>query len=65
MTDSEKITNLRVALNDILERATDHPAFDIDCYKARNICDLVKIGGDTTDWTMVAIIAADALEETK
>lgn len=65
MTDQEKITNLRVALNDILERATDHPAFDIDAYKARDVSGLVKIGGDTTDWTMVAIIAADALEETK
>lgn len=65
MSNQEKINALRVALNDILERAIDHPAFDIDCYKARNVCDLVKIGGDTTDWTMVAILAADAIEETK
>jgi hypothetical protein len=49
------------ALQEILNEASDHPAFDRSAFESRDIDSLVKQGGDICDWTMIAIIAADAL----
>lgn len=50
------------ALEDVLDRATEHPCFDRDCFDRRDVDGLCDQGGDICDWTMIAIIADDALK---
>lgn len=52
---------LVLALKEIRTMAKDHFAFDEDLFKARDVNALANEGGDTCDWTMVAILADDAL----
>lgn len=49
------------ALTEIRKMAMEHPAFYEDAFKERNIDALVEEGGDVCDWTMIAILADDAL----
>ena len=49
------------ALTKIRKKAMEHPAFDEEAYKERNVDALADKGGDICDWTMIAIIADDAL----
>lgn len=51
------------ALQDILITCRDHPSFSEELFDARNIDELCKIGGDICDWTMLAIIADNALKD--
>lgn len=54
---------MRKALLQILEMVKDHPCFDAEAFECRDVDGLVKQGGDICAWTMVAIIADDALKE--
>lgn len=58
--DVQRITE---ALTEIRKMAQDHPAFFVDAFTERDIDALVKEGGDVCDWTMIAIIADDALNQ--
>lgn len=49
------------ALERIREMAMDHPCFELELFKSRNIDELSNVGGDICDWTMVAVISDDAL----
>ena len=49
------------ALTEIRKMAMEHPAFYEQAYKDQDIDALVEEGGDVCDWTMIAIIADDAL----
>ena len=53
---------LALGLCDILARAKTHPAFDAEAFESRDVDSLVKQGGDICDWTMIAILADDALQ---
>lgn len=55
------MTDQREALSEILKMAKEHPAFDEVAFDARDIKALCNVGGDVCDWTMIAIIADDAL----
>ena len=57
MNSSELVS----ALVEIRKMAMEHPCFDLDCFKRRDIDGLCDQGGDICDWTMVAIHADDAL----
>jgi len=59
----EKLEPLTAALLDIQCRAKEHPCFDADCFDRRDIDLLCEQGGDICDWTMIAILANDALKE--
>lgn len=50
------------SLERIREMAMEHACFDLELFESRNIDELVNVGGDVCDWTMIAIIASDALE---
>ncbi len=56
-----EIVKLRSALTEIGKMAKDHPAFYRAAFDDRDIDALVNEGGDTCDWTMIAILADDAL----
>lgn len=51
------------ALEEIHNMAIEHPCLDPEAFEKRDIKSLVKQGGDICDWTMIAIITADALIE--
>lgn len=51
------------ALEDILQRAKDHFCFDAERFQARDIQGLCDEGGEVCDWTMIAILADDALKD--
>jgi hypothetical protein len=53
---------MKKALEKIRKMAMDHFAFDKDLFDSRDIDELVMRGGDICDWTMIAIIADDALQ---
>lgn len=53
---------LREALKTIRDKAMDHSKFDREAFYAKDLEALAKIGGDTCDWTEIAIIADEALE---
>lgn len=67
----ETIRELREALDGICEQAQDHPAFLPACFDDRDFDTIEQVGGDSADWTLIAIMADDALcktakyEETK
>ena len=56
-----KASDLVRALEEIRRKAMDHPCFDSDCFERRDVDGLCEQGGDICDWTMVAILADDAL----
>lgn len=58
---SHSVRRLVSALEEIRTRAMDHPCFDVDCFQRRDIDALIDQGGDIFDWTIVAILADDAL----
>ena len=49
------------AMRAVRRMAMLHPCFDARLFEKRDIDELARIGGDICDWTMVAIIADDAL----
>ena len=51
------------ALDDILARALNHPMFDMELFDAQDLEALYHVGGDTCDWTMIAIIANNAIRD--
>jgi hypothetical protein len=57
----ERRKAMETALTEIRERAMDHPAFDKVSFDNRDIATIVSEGGDVCDWTMIAILASDAL----
>jgi hypothetical protein len=59
--DQPKTEVMAAALEEIRKMAMEHPCFDADCFKRRDIDGLCNQGGDICDWTMVAIHADDAL----
>ena len=63
MTTTKQINRLKIALMEIRSSAQEHPAFDLELYQFCDIDALRKIGGDVCDWTMIAIIANNALQE--
>lgn len=50
------------ALKTIRDKAMDHPRFDREAFYGRDLETIAQIGGDTCDWTEIAIIADEALE---
>ena len=56
---------LRNALIEIRKMAMEHPAFAEEAFRNRDIESLENEGGDIFDWTIVAIIADDALKGRK
>ena len=60
MADSQK---MRQALEEILDTVTEHPCFNPDIFESRDIDALIDIGGVELDYTRIAILAADALED--
>lgn len=60
--DESTNAKLTAALENIQQQAMDHPCFYVGAFERRDITELCKIGGDICDWTMIAIVAADALE---
>lgn len=56
---------MKVALQEILYRATGHPAFDKELFDSRDMDALTAEGGDVFDWTVIAILADDALKGKK
>lgn len=56
---------MKEALESILKTAMEHPCFDREAFDNRDFDSLEQQGGDICDWTMIAITAADALEEKK
>ena len=54
--------DLIAALTKIRTMAMDHPCFDQEKFEHRDLEGLAEEGGDICDWTMLAIIAADALK---
>ncbi len=54
--------NLLAALTHIRSIAMDHPCFDQEKFEQRDLEGLAEEGGDICDWTMLAIIADDALK---
>jgi hypothetical protein len=54
-------TGMRKALQEILDMAINHPAFDGELFQLQDLQTLADVGGDVYDWTMVAIIAQNAL----
>ena len=50
------------ALERILEIAQEHPAFDQELFEKRDMEAICEVGGQVADWTIIAIIAADALK---
>ena len=54
---------LEEALREIRRIATEHFRFDPDCFERRDMKGLVEQGGDVCDWTTIAILADDALDE--
>lgn len=64
MTEHEQNTLLLQALEDIRDRAMDHPLFDEVAFQHCDVESLAKQGGDICDWTMIAILAQDALNHT-
>lgn len=62
MTTEPNLPDLIAALTEIRRRAMDHPCFAVDCFERRDIAGLCELGGDICDWTMVAIVADDALK---
>ncbi len=61
MQSGSSLEPLVSALNEIRKMAMEHPCFDADCFERRDIDGLCDQGGDICDWTMVAILADDAL----
>jgi len=55
-------TTLRDIIENIYERATEHPACDFDLLESQDIRAICDVGGDICDWTMVAIDALAALD---
>ena len=49
------------ALTEIRKMAMEHPAFYKEAFDSRDIDALCDEGGDVCDWTMIAILADDAL----
>lgn len=64
MSDNESSQQLVGALEEIRRMAMEHPCFDADCFKRRDIEGLCDQGGDICDWTMIAIHADDGLRST-
>jgi len=60
-----KLKDLMEALQIILNRAKNHPAFDEQIFDDRDMDALIKFGGDVCDWTLTAIEADDALKGIK
>lgn len=56
------IEPLVAALTEIRRMAMDHPCFHETLFDNRDFKGLEDQGGDCCDWTMVAIIADDALK---
>mgnify|MGYP000942104944 FL=1 len=54
---------LEEALREIRRIATEHFRCDQDCYERRDMNALAEQGGDVCDWTTIAILADDALNE--
>ncbi len=50
------------ALKRIRSMALEHPCFDSEKFEQRDLDGLAEEGGDICDWTMLAIIADDALK---
>jgi hypothetical protein len=50
------------ALKEIRAMAIQHPCFWSEAFDAHDIQALADEGGDVCDWTMVAILADDALK---
>ena len=48
---------MRDALNSIRVIAMHHPSFNEELYKGTDLDAIQEIGGDTADWTILAIIA--------
>jgi len=53
---------MRDALNSLRIIAMNHPAFNIDLFKAKDLENIQEIGGDAADWTILAIIADEGLK---
>ena len=56
---------MRSALSDILKMSQQHACFDGVAFDKRDIQSLCDQAGDICDWTMIAILAADGLNEEK
>lgn len=54
---------LEEALREIRRIATEHFRFDQDCFERRDMNALAEQGGDVCDWTTIAILADNALNE--
>lgn len=57
----DRIDELESALKQIHEVLLEHPNCDQDLYDQTDLAQLAEIGGDVCDWTVMAIIARDAL----
>jgi len=53
---------MKKALESIRDTAKAHPCFDGDCFERRDIDELEKVGGDVSNWTLVAIEAEEGLQ---
>ena len=62
ITTTEKLKIYHDTLINIRQMAWEHPMFDQAAFDKRDINGLVTVGGDICDWTMIAILADDALE---
>ena len=65
--ENSGLSNVRSnALLDALKRirsmALEHPCFDLEKFKQRDLNGLAEEGGEICDWTILAIISDDALK---
>lgn len=52
-------------IEEILNRAKNHPLFNEECFEKRDIKTLCEIAGDECEWTLVAIQADMACKRLK
>jgi len=62
VSETDEEGGVKEALETIRDMAMDHPCFDGEAFEKRDMDALTEVGGDVCDWTVIAIIADDALK---
>jgi hypothetical protein len=61
MTNKKGEGEIVVLLEEIKNRAMEHPSFDAEIYETEDYEMLIEVGGDTAEWTEIAIAIKQAL----
>jgi len=62
MTNLSAEAEMIKALKSIRRIAMEHPCFDMEYFRLRDLDGLSDTGGDICDWTLIAIESDDALQ---